>query len=568
MNLGNETLKDGLFLTRKEFFAVLGALVWAGGWRSAPQGGEAQGTPVTLEELKSAERLAGLEFTEEQRQQILSAVQRNVQEIQRLHSLSFDYTLELPLVFRPGPVPAEDRLGVFLPFERGETRRPSSDEELAFLSVRELAGLIRTKQISPVELTRLYLERLTRYGEKLQCLVTLTDGLAMEQARRAEREIMRGEYRSILHGIPYGVKDLFAVRGYPTTWGSEPHKDQVFDYDASVVERLSEAGAVLVAKLSLGALAQGDIWFKGRTRNPWNPEQGSSGSSAGSASATAGGLVGFAIGTETLGSIVSPCHRCRVSGLRPTYGRVSRFGAMAVSWTMDKIGPIARTVEDCAYIFGIIQGFDVRDASSVSASFTWPPSLSLSALRVGYLVEPGVEVSEVREAIEREEYLQVLRRLGVSLEPVQFERMYPGVNLILGVESSAAFDEFTRSERINELRNSAWPRTYRTHRYIPAVEYLQAQRARALMMQEFHRRWGGLDCVVAPGRGGSLLTITNYTGHPQVLVPDGVDAEGAERSVSFFAPLYKEEVALFLAKAYQEARGFHKKHPDLSVLDG
>lgn len=554
-------LKDEFVLTRKEFFALMGALVCSGGWRPFQEGG-GQGGTLSLEDLKAGEKLAGLEFTDEQRQQILSAVQRNLQEIQRLHSLSFDYTLEPPLVFRPGPVPFGDRVGMFLPPASG-VKRPSSEEELAFLSVRELADLIRTKQVSPVELTKLYLDRLTRYGEKLLCVVSLTEGLALEQARRAEQEIMRGEYRSVVHGIPYGVKDLFAVRGYPTTWGSEPHRGQVFDYDATVVERLTEAGSILVAKLSLGALAQGDVWFKGRTRNPWNPEQGSSGSSAGSASAVAAGLVGFAIGTETLGSIVSPCHRCRVSGLRPTYGRVSRFGAMAVSWTMDKIGPIARTVEDCAYIFGVIQGSDARDASSVSAGYAWPPVLNLSSLRVGYLVE-----SDGGAGTSQEEYLQVLRRLGVSLEPVTFERMHPGVSLILGVESAAAFDEFTRSERINELRNSAWPRTYRTHRYVPAVEYLQAQRARALMIQEFHRRWKGLDAVVAPGRGGSLLTITNYTGHPQVLVPDGVDSEGVERSVSFFAPLYKEEVALFLAKAYQEARGFHKKHPDLSKLEG
>ncbi|MCL6499164.1 MAG: hypothetical protein K6U07_03950, partial [Firmicutes bacterium] len=249
-----------------------------------------QGVTLSLEDLKAGEKLAGLEFTDEQRQQILSAVQRNLQEIQRLHSLSFDYTLEPPLVFRPGPLPPGDRVGTFLPPASG-VKRASSEEELAFLSVRELADLIRTKQVSPVELTKLYLDRLTRYGEKLLCVVSLTEGLALEQARRAEQEIMRGEYRSVVHGIPYGVKDLFAVRGYPTTWGSEPHKGQVFDYDATVVEKLTEAGAILVAKLSLGSLAQGDVWFKGRTRNPWNPEQGSSGSSAGSASAVAAGLV-------------------------------------------------------------------------------------------------------------------------------------------------------------------------------------------------------------------------------------------------------------------------------------
>ncbi|MEM4409131.1 MAG: amidase, partial [Candidatus Caldarchaeum sp.] len=473
-------LGDELFLTRKEFFALLGALSCVGGWRPSQGGGE-QGVSLALEELKAAEKLAGLEFTDEQRQQILSAVQKNVQEIQRLHSLSFDYTLEPPLIFRPGLVPKDGFwCGVFS-LELRDVSRPSSSNDLAFLSVHELSILIRTRQVSPVELTKIYLDRLTRYGEKLLCLVTLTEGLALEQARRAEQEIMRGDYRSVVHGIPYGIKDLFAVRGYPTTWGSEPHKEQVFDYDASVVEKLTEAGAVLVAKLSLGALAQGDVWFKGRTRNPWNIEQGSSGSSAGSATATAAGLVGFSIGTETLGSIMSPCHRCRVSGLRPTYGRVSRFGAMAVSWTMDKIGPIARSVEDCAYIFGVIQGADVRDPSSVSAGYMWPPSLSLSSLRVGYLVEPGVDLREGVSNAEREEYYQVLKNMGVSLRPVQFEQMYPGVNLILGVEASAAFDEFTRSDRIHELRNSAWPRTYRTHRYIPAVEYLQAQRARALM---------------------------------------------------------------------------------------
>ncbi|MCL6623422.1 MAG: amidase, partial [Fimbriimonadales bacterium] len=348
-----------------------------------------------------------------------------------------------------------------------------------------------------------------------------------------------------------------------------PFADQVFDYNATVIDHLHNVGAILLGKAAMIELAGGmgymyaSASLQGEAKNPWDQSCWTCGSSSGSAAIVAAGLAGFAIGTETWGSIVCPSAFCGLSGLRPTYGRVSRHGAMALSYSMDKIGPIARTVEDCAYIFGVIQGSDARDASSVSAGYTWPPILNLSALRVGYLVE-----SDGGGGTGQEEHLQVLRRLGVSLEPVTFERMHPGVSLILGVESAAAFDEFTRSERINELRNSAWPRTYRTHRYVPAVEYLQAQRARALMIQEFHRRWKGLDAVVVPGRGGPLLTITNYTGHPQVLVPDGVDSEGVERSVSFFAPLYKEEVALLLAKAYQEARGFHKKHPDLSKLDG
>ncbi|MCH8274221.1 MAG: amidase [Armatimonadetes bacterium] len=521
---------------------------------------------VTEADLKALEKIAGLEFSDEEREAVLRSVRQARGGYESLRELSIDYTVEPPTAFLPSSGMSNGKAEVAVrPTPLNGFRRPPGDEQLAFLSVRELGHLVKTKQISSVELTRTYLDRLKRYGEKLLCVVTLTEELAMKQAERADREIASGRYRGPLHGIPYGIKDLFAVTGYPTTWGSEPHKEQQFDYDAAVVERLEEAGAILVAKLSMGALAQGDVWFNGRTKNPWNPEQGSSGSSAGSSAATAAGLVAFSIGTETLGSIVSPSHRCRVTGLRPTYGRVSRYGAMAVSWTMDKIGPICREAEDCALVFAAIAGADRRDKSSVDRPFQWRPHDNLAKMKIGYLIAPDADPND-RSPLQEQEHLKLLAELGANLYPIQFERTYPGVSVILGVEAAAAFDAFTRSDAIDKLKNSAWPRTYRSNRYIPAVEYLRAQRARTLMMRSFEKRLEGFDLVVTQDRGSYTLFITNLTGHPQVLVPNGVNERGSGRSISFVGPLYKEDVILNAARVYQNATGHHKKHPDLSGL--
>jgi len=442
---------------------------------------------------------------------------------------------------------------------------PENDEELAFYPVSALAQLIRSGKITSVALTRLYLDRLKKYGPRLECVITLTEELAIEQAKKADEEIREGRYRGPLHGIPWGAKDLLATKGIKTTWGAMPYKDQIIEIDATVVKRLEEAGAVLIAKLSMGALAMGDVWYGGRTKNPWNPEQGSSGSSAGSAAATSAGLVAFAIGTETLGSIVSPCTRCGVTGLRPTYGRVSRYGAMALSWSMDKIGPICRTVEDCALVFHAISGPDGKDLTVADVPFGWDADSDLQQIRVGYLKDAFEEESETNENDQKT--LEAIRSLGIELIPFELPD-FPdrAISFILNAEAAAAFDDLTRSGEIDLLirqDRGAWPNTFRQARFIPAVEYIQANRLRTILMQKMNQQMKGIDVFVSPSYGGSTLLITNLTGHPTVVVPNGFDEEGNPTSISFVGRLFGEEKTLRVAKAYQDATGFHLQHPNL-----
>jgi Asp-tRNA(Asn)/Glu-tRNA(Gln) amidotransferase A subunit family amidase len=433
--------------------------------------------------------------------------------------------------------------------------RPASDEALAFLPVVELAGLLRGGQVTPTQLTILYLDRLRQLDPKLKCVVTLTESLALKQAAKADREISAGIYRGPLHGIPWGAKDLIAYPGYPTTWGAPAFRGQQLDVKATVAGRLEEAGAVLVAKLSLGALAQGDKWFGGMTRNPWNIEQGSSGSSAGSASAVVAGLVGFAIGSETLGSIISPCRRCGATGLRPTFGRVSRHGCMALAWSMDKLGPIARCVEDCALVLDAIHGFDGEDASAVDEPFQWPPQRELTELRVGYVRGENSEN-------ERDE-LTTLRELGVQLVPIELPSKYPewSVALMLGTEAGTIFDPLMRAE-ITEGLNS-WPGTFRRAQFAPAVEYLRASRVRTLMMQEMRELMQSVDLYV----NGDDLGLTNLTGHPSVVLPSGFTLEDGKvtpRTVTFTGQLFGETELLSVARAFERARSAHLEHPPLS----
>jgi Asp-tRNA(Asn)/Glu-tRNA(Gln) amidotransferase A subunit family amidase len=409
----------------------------------------------------------------------------------------------------------------------------------------------------------MYLARLKQYAPKLNCVITLTEELALAQAGRAEREIRAGRYRGPLHGIPWGAKDLFATKGIPTTWGAEPYRDQVFQYDAAVVERLEKAGAVLVAKLSMGALAQGGLWFGGMTKTPWNTERSSSGSSAGSASATSAGLVGFALGTETLGSIVSPSIACGVVGLRPTFGRVSRYGAMALSWTMDKIGPLCRSVEDCAIVFRAVLGPDGRDQSVVDAPFDWLPDAPLSGLRVGYL-KTEFEKAPADSKPVYDQSLEALRKIGVRLEPVALPEPPAGpLRMILVAEAATAFDDLTRDGGVNQLRGQEpndWPNTFRTSRLIPAVEYIRAQRARTLLMRQMHELMSKWDVILCP-TGASLL-VTNLTGHPQVVVPCGF-VKDRPQGLLFTARLYEEGTALRLALAFERATQWHTLHPKM-----
>jgi Asp-tRNA(Asn)/Glu-tRNA(Gln) amidotransferase A subunit family amidase len=445
-----------------------------------------------------------------------------------------------------------------------EVTRPSSDTELAFLPVTDLADLVRRRKVTATELTRLYLSRLKQYDPTLLCVVNLTEERALRQAAAADAEIAAGKYRGPLHGIPWGAKDLLAVPGYPTTWGSPLFRNQVIDTTATVVERLDAAGAILVAKLTLGEFAQGDVWFGGTTKNPWKTDQGSSGSSAGPGSATAAGLVGFSIGTETLGSIVSPSTRNGVTGLRPTFGRVSRSGAMALSWSMDKIGPMCRSVADCALVLDAIHGPDGRDPTALAAPFSWDPARALSTIRIGYLKE-AFEQERPLKAIDNTA-LEALRGMGVSPVVVEMPTGIPtgALRIILTAEASAAFDEITRDNRDDQMVQqtaSAWPNSFRAARFIPAVEYINANRARTLLMERMERVFDQVDVFMTPSFGGNVLLTTNLTGHPAVTVPSGFRDDGTPVSISFIGKLWGEAELCRVASAWQEATGWHKRRP-------
>jgi len=535
---------------------------------------------VTKETLRAAEQLIGIELTDAQEAMALPGVNRNLASYEALRKIEVPLDTEPAIAFHPAPPGKKfNAAKTKIKASRVEPPKFKSVEELAFSTVTQLAELVRTKQVSPVELTKMYLARLKKYGPALLCVVTLTEELALKQAEEAEGEIRRGKYRGPLHGIPCGVKDLFATKGIKTTWGAEPYRDQVIDYDSTVVERLRGAGAVLLAKLSMGALAQGGRWFAGMTRNPWQPEEtntGSSGSSAGSASATAAGLVGFSIGTETLGSIVSPSSRCGVTGLRPTYGRVSRYGAMGLSWTMDKIGPICRGVEDCALVLDAVYGPDGRDITVGDAAFNWNPDRPLAQMRIGYVKAefergPGQGGNQSAGDERRKMYqdaLDALRQAGAKLEPIELPQFSAqSLRIILNAEAATAFDDITRDGRVNQLSGqsaSDWPNSFRTSRFIPAVEYIRAQRARTLLMREMDSLMSKWDVFVTPSGSASLL-ITNLTGHPAVVTPCGF-INGLPQAIMFTGNLYDEAAPLRVALAYERATKWHTTHPNLDKL--
>ncbi|NOX38730.1 MAG: amidase [Calditrichaeota bacterium] len=527
--------------------------------------------PITREMVAAAEQIIGLEFTDAERDSLLPDLEEHRKRYQEIRKVALNNAVPPALLFNPIP-PNQSFPRQQKPIRwsaPGSVRVPDNLEELAFYSIGELAELIRTRQITSLELTQMYLNRLKRYDPQLKAVITLTEELALEQARRADAEIAAGKYRGPLHGIPYGAKDLLAVKGYKTTWGAMPYKDQYIDETATVIRKLEEAGAVLVAKLTLGALAWGDVWFGGKTRNPWDLEQGSSGSSAGSAAAVAAGLVAFAIGTETWGSIVSPSTRCGTTGLRPTFGRVSRHGAMALSWSMDKIGPIARTVEDCAIVFDAIRGPDGLDQTVRDLPFNYTPEIDLSQLRMGYL-KSAFERDTAHQA-QNQAVLETLQKLGAQLIPIELPELpiYP-LSFILSAEAAAAFDELTRSNRdtllVRQIRN-AWPNVFRAARFIPAVEYIQANRIRYLLIQEMKKLFDSIDVYVTPSFGPNLL-LTNLTGHPCVVVPNGFDETGHPTSISFIGDLYDEATVLAVAKKYQDATDFHKQYPPLFYPGG
>ena len=575
--------RSGAFrFRRRDFLRAAPAGLAAGFWPAAPEA--AQPRPVNAEDaVECASSLAGLEFSAAERDLLRPDTARNRRRYGELRQLAIGPDVPPAFAFSPyrsnyrpaGPATPNADLGMARP---DLAAAPSDTAALALLPVTTLSRLVERRQVTSLELTRIYLDRLRRYGSRLNCVVTLTEDRALEQAAEADREIAAGRYRGPLHGIPWGAKDLFAARGARTTWGARPYAQQIIDQDATVVERLNEAGAVLVAKLSMGALARGSVWFGGMTRNPWAPARGSSGSSAGPGAATAAGLVAFSVGTETLGSIISPSAACGVTGLRPTYGRVSRYGAMTLSWTMDKIGPLCRTAEDCALVFNAIYGPDARDATVADAPFTWQPRVDLGALRVGFVSGEfqrppfgqlfGRPEAAARELAVQRTALDDLRRAGMVLEPIQLPA-FPAeaLRVILNAEAAAAFDDLTRSGGVDQLTEQgpdAWPNVFRASRFIPAVEYIRAQRARTLLAREFDALMNRFDLLVSPALSASL-TMTNLTGHPALALKAGF-SDGLPVALMLTGRIYEEATLLQAARAYQQVTTWHAAHPPLDAL--
>jgi Asp-tRNA(Asn)/Glu-tRNA(Gln) amidotransferase A subunit family amidase len=519
---------------------------------------------------QSIESYYDIGLTDVERDSMQAGLENAKESYQKLHELKLENSVPMSMYFDPLPqgFQIEDKQERIQWNLEDKISLPANMNDLAFYPVHKLASLIKSRKITSSQLTLLYLERIRKYSDTLHCLITLTEQTAMEQARKADEEIASGNYRGPLHGIPYGIKDLLAVEGTKTTWGAEPYKEQQIDVTATVIRKLNEAGAVMLCKLTLGALAMGDIWYGGRTRNPWNLESGSSGSSAGPASATAAGLIAFAIGSETRGSIVSPSHRCGVTGLRPTFGAVSRYGAMTLSWSMDKIGPICRSALDCALVFEVIRGEDEMDRPTVNAAFNYDANDDVKKLRVGYLKTKFDDDSTNMEHHNRS--LEVLRSLGIEPEPVELPDHLPddAMGIVLTAEAAAAFDELTRSNKDDMLVNQliwAWPNTFRKARFIPAVEYINAMRGRTLLIEAYHQATKDFDVIVTPTFRGSQLGMTNLTGHPCLLIPDGFNKEGSPTSITFLGKLYGEAALITLGRAFQDATEWDEQHPPLFI---
>lgn len=558
--------------SRRDFLATLSTLGVAGGlFPGLLYAKVAEGEEITDATIRAAAEVAGVQFSDEERALMLEGLTRQTAQLHRLHRIPLENAVAPAIIFTPLPrqdaVPRGPQRPIVLT-RRAAPAMPTEREALAYASVTDLAALLRTRALSSVALTEMYLTRLERLDPQLHCVTALTRERALRQARAADAEIAAGRYRGPLHGIPWGAKDLLAVQGYPTTWGTAPFQTQRFEADATVVERLDRAGAVLIAKLTLGELAMGDRWYGGMTRNPWKLDQGASGSSAGPGSATAAGCVGFSIGSETLGSISSPSTRNGVTGLRPTFGRVPRSGAMALSWSMDKLGPMCRTVEDCAVVFAAIHGPDQRDQTVHAAPFNWDGNASLRGLKVGY-VKSAFDLPLERRPTKPfdDAALAELRTLGIDLIPVELPTFdYDAMRIILTAEAGAAFDELTRSGRVREMAQQgagSWPNTFRTARLIPAVDYLNANRVRTQAIEAWDRLMQSVDVIVTPTNAGAQLTATNLTGHPAVIVPHGFREDGTPVSLTFLGRLFGEEAMLRVAHAYQRATGHHTRHPKL-----
>lgn len=532
---------------------------------------QAQDT-IRKSEIPVVAKFADLSFTQQEIDSMFDGVKENVLEIRKMHK--YPLSNSTPMSMWQSPVVAgmqfdmkQQPINWEIP---ANVSLPANRNELAFYSVMQLASLIKNKKISSVELTKFFIERIRKYGDTLQCVISVTEEIAMQQAKEADALIAKGKYKGPLHGIPYGLKDLFAVKGTKTTWGAAPYKDQIIDEDATVYNKLRDAGAVLVAKFTLGALAMGDRWYGGRTNNPWNLRFGSSGSSAGSASATVAGLVPFAIGTETWGSIISPSSTCGATGFRPTFGRVSRAGGMTLSWSLDKVGPITRSAEDAALVFSFIHGADNKDLSAVSIPFNYQPKGDIKKLKVGYAKNYFDRITDT----SRNEWkvLDAYRKMGVELVPIVFPDSgvynFNVMDIVISAECAAAFDDFTRTgldDQMTWQNKFDWPNSFRVSRLIPAVEYINANRHRYLLMQQVNAALKDIDVLICPTRGsGSQSAITNLTGHPAICMPTGFDKRfNTPTSITLLGKLYGEAAMLTAAKALQQATSWDDVHPPM-----
>jgi Asp-tRNA(Asn)/Glu-tRNA(Gln) amidotransferase A subunit family amidase len=566
---------------------------------------------ITQPMLANALALSGLTFSDEDQRALLQSANQSLTRYVEMRKTHIANDVAPPFYFSPLVAGMKvNRVKLPVRFSTPKVRRPANLEEVAFWPITQLSQLVRTHQVRSQELTEMYLARLHRYNEKLNCVVTFLDDLALTQAKQADAEIRAGRHRGPLHGIPWGAKDIIAVKGYKTTWGSGAFQDQMIEEEASVVEILRDAGAVLLAKLATGELAQGDQWFGGQTKNPWNPSEGSSGSSAGPASATAAGLVPFGIGSETSGSILSPSARCGVTGLRPTFGRISRYGVMTLSWTQDRLGPLCRYAEDCAMVMSVIAKPDGRDLSVSELPFNWSPRIDIRKLRVGYLKAAFDETTNPAAKKFDEAAIAQIEKFGVKLIEVKAPEGAADAGGF-GVESGAFFDEMIRSGRDKQMTNPGRANSFRSSRLMPAVEYLQSQRARAMMMAKLAEATAEVDVYLVPansggggggrggrgGRGGAAVApaegaaatppavgrggagrggfqqgaagrhfgMANIAGYPAISVPHGFQDSGSPAALTFYGRPFKETEVIALAKAYQDASGFHLKHPNLDA---
>ena len=516
-------------------------------------------------DVKSAGKLIDVQFTDVEIEMMMADIKDNISDFKKMHTLLLNNNVGMSIAQRLNP-PTEKQEKIKWIYDK-KIMMPVNKNDLAFYSIQQLGSLLRNKSITSVELTQFFIDRIKKYGDTLQCVVSLTETIALEQAKQADADFKKGMDKGPLQGIPYGLKDLFAVKNTKTTWGAQPYKDQIIEEDAYVYTRLQEAGAVLVAKFTLGALAMGDYWFGGRTKNPWNLNYGSSGSSAGSASATVAGLIPFAIGTETHGSIISPSSTCGATGLRPTFGSVSRSGAMTLSWSLDKIGPICKTAEDAATVFSFIHGTDGNDLSAVNRTFNLSNKRGVKELKIGYAKNHFDRL----DSTNAQEWgvIKALREQGIVVKPMILPDTdvykFDMIGIVIGAEAAAAFDEFTRiglDDQMTRQTRFDWPNYFRVSRLIPAVEYVNANRHRSIMMQKMNEAMEPWDVIITPSFGNRQLAITNLTGHPALCMPIGFNKQGLPNSITFLSNLFREEELLKLGSFFQKSTDHDEKHPE------